>query len=53
LAPAFSGQEILPELPQISLQREVYLRVGNDGAFRDFIMFTYAAMAQTIAPKGP
>ena len=53
LAPASSRQEILPELPQISLQREVYLRSGSEVAFRDFILFTYAAMALTIAPKAP
>jgi hypothetical protein len=51
LAPAFSGQEILPELSHISLQREVYLKADNEVFFRDFILFTSLAMAQMTAPK--
>lgn len=51
--PAWSRQEILPELPQISLETGVYLKAGNEVPFRDFILFTYVAMAQTTASKEP
>jgi hypothetical protein len=48
-----SRQETVPELSPISiyLSTQVYLRAGYEEAFRDFILFTYAAMAPATSPK--
>lgn len=53
LTAASFRQELIPELPQINFQpyTQVHLKAGNDVHFRDFILFTYAAMAQTTTPK--
>lgn len=46
------SQEIIP-LSQINFPpvTQVYLKAGNDKPFRDFILFTYVAMAQTTPKK--
>lgn len=53
LAPASSRQALNPNPPLIPFPGDtrVYLRAGNDAAFRDFILFTYAAMALTAESK--
>jgi hypothetical protein len=54
LAPASTRQTLNLNPPLIPFPGDtrVYLRNGNDQAFRDFILFTYAAMAQTGQTTG-
>ena len=42
-----SQRQVIPELPQIGLQlnTQVYLQGDSEKEFRDFILFTFAAMA--------
>lgn len=46
------SEEIIP-LSQLNIPpvTRVYLKAGNEKHFRDFILFTYAAMAQTTQKK--
>ena len=46
-----SQRELTPELPEIAPRTRIYLSNGKESQFRDFILFTYAAMAPaTTAP---